>query len=189
MRNLSLLAAFFAIVIFCGCNGNKRPAPVAEMTNKSESVADSTVYGRCGESTAMHTLEVITDKGDTLSYMLESKDTCANVQGGLFAGDRIAVIGERIASGELFAKKVVNLTSLLGKWTSIERTFEICEGGTIISNVKEPHPLTEWKILNGLLVLSTDTFDIYSLGPDSLYLENENGIYSYKRMSKGTVLK
>lgn len=50
--------------------------------------------------------------------------------------------------------------------------------------MKEPKPYTEWKILNGELILSADTFDIYSLGADSLYLENSDGIYGYKRFSK-----
>lgn len=38
--------------------------------------------------------------------------------------------------------------------------------------------------INGKLILSSDTFDIYSLGADSLYLENTEGIYGYKRLSK-----
>ena len=45
----------------------------------------------------------------------------------------------------------------------------------------ESNPYTEWKILNGKLVLSKDTFNILSIGNDSLYLENEKGIYAYKR--------
>jgi len=132
----------------------------------------------------MHTLEVVSDKGDTLSYMLECADTCADVQGGLFTGDRLAVMGSKGTNGSLYARKVINLTSLLGKWASIDKSFEIREGGVVISNVKEPRPYTEWKILNGCLILSADTFSVYALGPDSLYLENDNGIYGYKRLSK-----
>ena len=86
---------------------------------------------------------------------------------------------------DMFAKKIINLTSLLGLWSSLDKQFEIIEGGTVVSNTGEPKPYTEWKIINGKLVLSPDTFDIYSLGPDSLYLENDNGIYGYKRMQKG----
>ena len=47
--------------------------------------------------------------------------------------------------------------------------------------MQEPKPYTEWSICNGKLVLSADTFDIYALGADSLYLENAEGIYGYKR--------
>ena len=60
----------------------------------------------------------------------------------------------------------------------------IAEGGNVISNTGEPKPYTEWKILNGKLILTPDTFDIYTLGPDSLYLENDKGIYGYKRLQK-----
>ena len=97
------------------------------------------------------------------------------------------MIGERVEglNEDMFAKKIINLTSLLGLWSSLDKQFEIIEGGTVVSNTGEPKPYTEWKIINGKLVLSPDTFDIYSLGPDSLYLENDNGIYGYKRMQKG----
>lgn len=175
---------FVCVLLVAACTGNKRISPVAGVVDNNDNVADSTVYGKCGDGTAMHTLELITDKGDSLTYTLEGADTCANVQGGLFVGDRLAVIGTKDADGMLFARKVINLTSLLGKWVSIDRDFEIREGGVIVSSVKEPKPYTDWKILNGHLVMSADTFDIYALGPDSLYLENNKGIYGYKRLSK-----
>lgn len=184
MKRLSFAVLLAAFLLFAACSGNKKTAPVAEITDNNEAVADTTVYGKCGGNTAMHTLELITDKGDTLSYTLETEDTCANVQGGLFNGDRLAVIGTRAADGSLYAQKVINLTSLLGKWASIDKSFEIKEGGVVSGDIKEPKPYTEWKILNGHLVLSADTFDVYTLGPDSLYLENANGIYGYKRLSK-----
>lgn len=184
MRRFGLATIAVVVLLAVACTGNKKSAPVADLVVSDEGVPDSTVYGHCGENTAMHTLELITDKGDTLSYTLEGTDTCTNVQGGLFVGDRLAVIGTKDADGNLFAQKVINLTSLLGKWVSIDKNFEICEGGVVVSNVKEPKPYTDWKILNGQLVLSADTFDVYALGPDSLYIENAKGIYGYKRLSK-----
>ena len=45
----------------------------------------------------------------------------------------------------------------------------------------EQNPWTNWRIVNGRLVLNRDTFDIDNLGSDSLYLENKNGIFVYKR--------
>lgn len=53
----------------------------------------------------MHTLELITDKGDTLVYTLESIDTCSNVLGGLFVGDRLAVIAGQRSDDGVFAKR------------------------------------------------------------------------------------
>lgn len=97
------------------------------------------------------------------------------------AGDRMAVVGTMM-DGERVATKVINVTTLLGKWVSIDKNFEIEEGGTVKSNVKaETKSWTSWKIFNGHLLLNTDTFDINSLGADSLYLENKDGIFVYKR--------
>ena len=82
----------------------------------------------------------------------------------------------------LIATQVINLTTLLGKWTSLDKNFEILEGGIVQSSVQaESNPWTSWKLLNGRLVLNADTFKISCLGADSLYLENEKGIFVYKR--------
>lgn len=144
-------------------------------------IADTTLYGRCGDGTAMHTLELITDQGDTLSFGINN-DSVSCVRGGLATGDRLAVLPGDVQDGERQARLVVNLTTLLGKWTALDKNFELQEGGVVVSNVTEPKPITEWRICNGRLVLSADTFDIYELGADSLFLENDNGIYTYKRM-------
>lgn len=40
------------------------------------------------------------------------------------------------------------------------------------------------EILNGQLLLNRDTFDIDQLSADSLYLENHDGIFVYKRVKK-----
>lgn len=185
MKAFNTFICLACLLILAGCGEKKKNVPVIEVLTDSTET-DSTVYGRCGDGTAMHTLELITDKGDTIVYTLEGEDTCTNVQGGLFVGDRLAVIGKRVEglNEDMLADKVINLTSLLGTWSSLDKNFEIIEGGTVVSTSGEPTPYTEWKILNGKLVLSPDTFDIYFLGPDSLYLENGQGIYGYKRMPK-----
>ena len=111
----------------------------------------------------------------------EIVDTTVYGEGGLMSGDKVAVTGMKI-DGELIANRVINVTSLLGHWTSLDKNFEIEEGGTVRSNVKaETNPWTSWKILNGQLLLNRDTFDITSLGADSLYIENQKGIYIFKR--------
>ena len=90
---------------------------------------------------------------------------------------------ETATRGEKCARKVINLTTLQGKWTSIDKNFEILEGGEVKSDVEaEKNPWTTWKILNGKLLLNRDTFDIDNLGSDSLYLENKVGIFVYKRV-------
>lgn len=179
---LSLICvAALLSVAFTACNGKKEAPQTAD--DASELAApDSTVYGVCGEATSMHSLQLITDVGDTLSYMVyDDGETPSDVQGGLMAGDHVAVVGA-MTDGELVAKKVINVTTLLGRWTSIDKDFEIEEGGTVKSAVKaESTPWTYWKIFNGRLVLNKDTFDVAGLGADSLYLENNRGIFVYKR--------
>ena len=173
-----------ALMLFAACDSRHaaQPADSDADTTITEAIADSSVYGIVGEGTAMHTLEVITDVGDTLEFVLADADTdVPTVLGGLLAGDRVAVVSHT-ADGEQVADKVVNITSLLGKWTSIDKSFEIREGGIVESTVKaETNPWTSWKLNNGNIILTSDTFQIDVLGPDSLCLETADGIFAYKR--------
>ena len=189
MNKFKVFFAAAIAIIMVGCN-TKKEKPQVVVDDEVE-VADSTVYGVCGSGTSMHSLELVTDAGDTLTYIIldseadmdggETKGVVSNVEGGFMAGDKMAVTGHKTAD-ELEADRVINVTSLLGQWTSIDRNFVIEEGGTVHSEVKaETNPWTSWKILNGQLLLNRDTFDITSLSADSLYLENPKGIYIYKR--------
>ena len=190
MKNLGFVFASLMLLVLAGCNSKKEKPNL--QANDVEEVADSTVYGVCGEGTSMHSLELITDTGDTLTYtildaeadmdgMVTEGGLVSHVEGGLMAGDKVAVTGQKV-DGELIADKVINVTSLLGHRTSIDKNFEIEEGGTVRSSVKaESNPWTSWKILNGRLLLNRDTFNINSLGADSLYIENDKGIYTFKR--------
>lgn len=178
----SVLVASF---VFSGCHSNssKSVENASDSTEVSVAESDSTIYGTCGEGTAMHSLELVTDGGDTIQYIIsENKEGRQDVRGGLLVGDRLAVIEGKGMDGEKMAKKVVNLTTLLGKWTSLDKNFEILEGGVVKSHVKaESKPWTSWKILNGKLLLNKDTFEINELNKDSLYLESRQGIFTYKR--------
>ena len=181
MNKLKLFLAVAIVMLVAGCNDRKQKLQTVD--NDDVEVADSTVYGVCGDGTSMHSMELITDAGDTLTYTI--LDAEADMDGGItegMAGDKMAVTGLKTADGELVATRVINVTSLLGHWTSIDRNFMIEEGGTVHSEVKaETDPWTSWKILNGQLLLNRDTFDITSLSADSLYLENQKGIYTFKR--------
>ncbi len=182
-RVFQSLLVFLLVALIAGCNDRKAQSNSSDK-NADDSFNDSTVYGKCGEGTAMHVLQLIEDNGDSIFYYFYDEDDIqSDIQGGLFIGDRLAVVPEKGENDILYAKKVINLTSLLGKWESIDKSFEIREGGIITSDDAESCPYTEWKILNGKLILSADTFEIYSLGADSLSLENNNGIYDYKRIS------
>jgi hypothetical protein len=181
---LSFIVICMAMVMITGCHETKQQTSEVDsdsiMQEEIVFETDSTVYGTCGEATAMHTLQLITDVGDTLMYVMMVEED-ADVQGGLLVGDRMAVIGKNTQEG-LVATKILNLTTLMGKWTSLDKNFEILEGGVVESNVTaESNPWTSWKILNGKLLLNSDTFNINMLGADSLYIENSRGIFAYKR--------
>jgi len=187
MKRVNYLVILFLVAIILGsCSGNKNAKRVKDADSSEvgkNAAPDSTVYGVCGDGTAMHTLQLVTDASDTLTYLILDEEPNANpVVGGLLAGDRLAVVGYKNADKELVANKVINLTTLIGKWMSIDKNFEIQEGGVVKSNVKaEANPWTSWKIYNCQLLLNKDTFDIDELGADSLYLENKQGIFVYKR--------
>lgn len=172
-----------AVLAMTACKGKKsQTSDVAKDTEHTDTAIDSTLYGVCGEGTAMHSLELITDMNDTLHLLIdENNDMAPVVLGGLMVGDRMAVIKGK-ADGEDVATKVINLTTLMGEWSSLDKHFTIEEGGEVRSTIKEEtHPWTTWKILNGKLLLNKDTFSIQSLGRDSLALENDKGIFVYQR--------
>jgi len=186
MRKITFmcLAVLFTAFTMTGCNGkaNKTKAKSNDFV-EAESTPDSTIYGACGDGTTMNIVQLITDAGDSIDFELpQTDDGTEAVLGGLLAGDRLAVIAGGTQDGMKVAKKVINLTTLQGKWTSLDKNFEILEGGTVKSNVQaEKNPWTSWKILNGQLLLNRDTFNIDRLGGDSLYLENREGIFVYTR--------
>ena len=179
---LCVAAASMTITMSCG-GGQQQQVVTDENDTSAVNVIprDKTLYGLCGDGTAMNTLQLLRDNGDTLVLSITNALEAGQVFGGLLVGDRIAVMGTESDQG-LVGKKFINLTTLLGKWTSLDKNFEIVEGGMVSSNVEaESNPWVSWKILNGHLLLNTDTFDIVELGADSLYIENKSGIYVYKR--------
>lgn len=176
--------ALVSLFVVNSCKERKTSNVISVVDTTDVDVPDSTIYGICGDGTTMHNLQLITDAGDTMNVFIDDEEPNI-VKGGLLAGDRIALIlnGQKNEElGDVAALQVINLTSLLGKWTSLDKNFEIIEGGEVKNNVKaEQNPWTSWKILNGKLLLNKDTFMIDELGPDSMYLENNAGIFTFKR--------
>lgn len=181
MWRLVSIAVVVILLMNCGSKRNSENKEV-QIESVDTDVLDSTFYGVCGSGTSMHSLELITDQGDTLNYLVNNEDSISKLMGGMLVGDRMAVVGYKNENGEMQASKVINITTLQGRWMSIDKNFEIQEGGVVETSVKaESHPWSSWKICNCKLVLNADTFDINKLGADSLYLENRHGIYAFKR--------
>ena len=185
MRNLFFLTLAIAAISFASSSCTERKATTEQDIEDSLAIADpdTTVYGICGESTTMHSLQLITDDGRVMNLLVDTDNEADNstVKGGLLAGDRMAVT-IAVVDGDSTACTAINLTTLTGRWTSIDRNFEIVEGGEIISAVQsETDPYTSWKIHNGSLLMGRDTFSVLTLGADSLEIESSRGIYVYKR--------
>lgn len=176
-----IIVSLFAILSIISC-GTKQTDSANDSNGDSTIVVvpDTAIYGKCGDGTSMHSIQLITDEGETMNVIVD-EDNGSTIYGGLLAGDRLTVTCSSV-DNELLAMKVVNLTTLLGRWTSLDRNFEILEDGSVHSSVQaESKPYTAWQMVNAKLLLNADTFDIVSLGADSLSLENENGIFVYKR--------
>lgn len=177
-----LLFPLIALFMIVACDQKKESKQFVEQSD--ENISDSTIYGICGEGTMMHSLELITNMEDTLQILINDEETefATMVEGGMMCGDRMAVTAYMTDEG-LVASRIINMTSLLGKWSSIDKNFELTDDGEVKSSVKlESQTWTAWRILNGHLMLNRDTFDIVTLDGDSLELENSNGIYAFKRV-------
>ncbi len=181
-RTFYFIMSLFILAIVFSCKDSK-PKSVMSQTGEGEdsvSTNDSTIYGTMVDG-GMNSIILLTDNGDTLEYLVNPDDTIEVVKGGKINGDRFAIIGYK-EYGDNFMRSAINLTSLLGNWSSLDRNFEIKEGGTVTSSLQsEKNPWTAWKIWNGKLILSKDTFDIENLGADTLSLENKAGIFVFTR--------
>lgn len=144
---------------------------------------DSTIYGKLIDG-GMNSMILLTDDGDTLELLRNPDDTLEVVKGGIVPNDRYAVIAYS-NYGDRFIRTAINIESLKGRWSSLDRDFEIKDDGTVTSAVaSETNAWKSWVIRNGQLVLGRDTFVVDELGADSMLLENREGIYSFKRGGK-----
>ena len=171
-KTFYFIMSLFILAVAISCKDNKPKSVMSQSGEVEDSVStnDSTIYGTMVDG-GMNSIILLTDNGDTLEV----------VKGGKINGDRFAIIGYK-EYGDNFMRSAINLTSLLGNWSSLDRNFEIKEGGTVTSSLQsEKNPWTAWKIWNGKLILSKDTFDVENLGADTLSLENKAGIFVFTR--------
>jgi hypothetical protein len=188
MKKVSLLMMMVAGMIIFGSCGGKQQQQQAEVEQDSVSTEelvprDKTIYGICTDGTAMNTLEMITDSGDTLRLNLERAAEAGKVLGGLQVADRVAVVTDK--SGQE-AEIVINLNTLLGDWVmpdpldgSDEIGIRIKEGGVAESIDQSVIIYRTWKIFNGDLEIQLvregggdeeeeNRYEILTLGADTL---------------------
>ena len=182
---MMILVAVAAVILIIGCGGGTKRAGRTvggEYGNGGEAV-DSTYYGVVTKADMQRWFQMLADGGDTLSFVLPEVTDSDEVivMGGITVGDRLAVTAERLYDGTLNATKVINLTTLTGKWKYEDSVLEFVEGGELNTEGERMKMYADWRIFNGHLLLSKDTFDIYELTADSLWLEDRDGIYDFER--------
>ena len=200
MKRIELFAvAAAALLTVQGCGNKGQQQQVVydeEPTAYSPINRDSTVYGLCAEGSAMNTLQLFTDNGDTLNLnLMEARDN-GMVMGGYSVGDRMAVVTDEQRNSAVL---VINMSALLGDWVmpnpldgSSEVGISIKEGG-IVEGIEQSYVIYRtWKIFNGKLELVSmreggageeeiNLYDIVSLTPDSLVFKDEEDVFEYGR--------
>lgn len=203
LDSILLLAA--AMMTMGSCGGGKNQQPV-EVENEPTPIVttsinrDSMVYGICGDGSAMNTLQLLTDLGDTMIVSIAEANEKGKCFGGFQSGDRIAVL----MSDKNTASIVINQSALLGDWVmpnpidgSSEMGIRIKEGG-IAESIDQPSLIfRSWRLFNGKLEIvsireggaeeeEVGLYDIVSLGPDSLVFKDAEDTFDYGRYKEKT---
>lgn len=202
MRKIESTIVVAAAVLTMGSCGNKGQQINYDYADSAEVETiinrDTTVYGICGDGSAMNTLQLLTDSGDTLNLSLEEAQEANQCFGGFSGGDRMAVLQK----DKTTAKRVINLSTLMGNWVmpnpldgSSETGFRIKEGGIVDGIDQSSLIFKSWRIYNGQLemivvreggseVEESLIYDFVSLGADSLLLKDAEDVYRYGRQQE-----
>lgn len=198
-NKLGLLVAAVVVVslTFGGCTEKKKKVEFEELDyTHSNPVKNTTLFGLCGEASAMNTLQLIADNGDTLNLSIYKAKEQNKVYGGYSCGDRMAVIANETHTEALL---VINETTLLGDWLmlnpldgSSEVGLSLREGGIVEGINQSILMYRAWRIFNGKLELQltregggdeeeVNRYDIVKLDADSLIFTNEEDRFEYYR--------
>lgn len=201
MKRIAPFALAVAIITMAGCGGKKSQSAANEEPDSTAAFilnSDSLVYGICGDGTAMNTLQLITDAGDTLTLSIAEASDGGQCFGGFQSGDRMAVM----LKDETTAKLVINQSALLGDWVmpnpldgSSEMGIRIKEGG-IAESIDQPALIyRSWRLYNGKLEIvairegggdeeEVNLYEIVALGPDTLVFKDSEDTFEYTRYKK-----
>lgn len=197
MKKFSVICIVAGVVLMMGsCGGKTEKVPFDNGDSANVANADPTIYGICGDASAMNTLQIITDMGDTLSLDISEAQENNMVFGGMKVGDRMAVLPN---DDKTSAQLVVNQASLLGDWVmpnpldgSSEVGISIKEGGIAESIAQGSIIYRTWRLVHGKLEIvlvregtndieEVSTYDIVKLQADSLVYRDEEEIFEYSR--------
>lgn len=199
MKKFSIIMTLVSAVAFtissCGGKTQQVPFDNGDSTDMN-ATQDPTIYGVCGEGTAMNTLQVVTDLGDTIQMDITYARENNQVFGGLQVGDRMAIVPNAKKTEALV---VINQAALLGNWVmpnpldgSDEVGFRIKEGGIVEGIEQSSLTYKTWRLVRGKLELvdvregggeeeEVTLYDLVRLTPDSLILKDSEDIYEYGR--------
>jgi hypothetical protein len=199
MKKFSIIMTLVSAVVFtissCGGKTQQVPFDNGDSTDMN-GTQDPTIYGVCGEGTAMNTLQVVTDLGDTIQMDITYARENNQVFGGLQVGDRMAIVPNAKKTEALV---VINQAALLGNWVmpnpldgSDEVGFRIKEGGIVEGIEQSSLTYKTWRLVRGKLELvdvregggeeeEVTLYDLVRLTPDSLILKDSEDIYEYGR--------
>ncbi len=184
------------VLTMVSCGGKSQQVPFDNGDSIDIVNADPTIYGICGDGTAMNTLQLITDMGDTLTLDISEAQEEGQVFGGMQAGDRMAVLPGK---DQTTAAKVINQATLLGNWVmpnpldgSDEVGISIKEGGIAESIDQTNITYKTWRLSKGQLEIvlvreggseedETCLYDIVKLGADSLVFKTKEETLEFSR--------
>lgn len=187
-----------AAALVCGCGDKpKQAATTGDYdTSANEVLTDKTLFGICGDGSAMNTLQLITDNGDSLTLSVKDAKEQGRLFGGYASGDRMAVITD---SARRVAELVINESTLLGDWVmpnpldgSSIVGISLLDGGVAESIEQSTIIYKTWRIKDGRLEIvcvregggdleETNVYDIRKLDGDSLIYGNDEDLFEYGR--------
>ena len=191
-----LLFPIIALALLTACKGGNQQQ-TADNNDEQEieyAYRDSTIYGFCGEGSAMNTLQLITDTGDTINVSVTRARDMDKVFGGYAVGDELAILVNKDTTE---ATMVINKSMLHGEWImpnpidgSSETGIRILRGGLAESIDQSSIVYKSWRIFNGKLQIQATredgidleefmVYDIVKLTPDSLVISGDEETYEY----------
>ena len=194
MKKLFFPVIFLALMVSCKDTPKQQASQESDELEVEYAFRDSTIYGFCGEGSAMNTLQIITDTGDTITVSVTKARDRNKVLGGYAVGDEIAVLVNKDSTE---ASLVINKSVLHGDWImpnpidgSSETGIKILPGGLAESIDQSSIIYKSWRIFNGLLQIQATRedgidmeeylmYNIIKLTSDSLVISDEDDTYEY----------
>lgn len=187
-----LMIAVAAMTASCDNKSSRQTTEVVPDSTAADVVdRDFTLYGVCGDGSAMNTLQLITDEGDTVDLSIGDANDRGLCFGGFQSGDRMAVILEE---DETTASQVINLTALTGDWVTsdpanLQSGIRLKEDGVAENIGDGTVEYRSWRLFNGRLLLEcvrdgateTGSYEIVSIGPDSLVFKDNARRFEFSR--------